>query len=318
MASLLRWLVRLVGIVVVGACFYYIAQHAAQFDLADRLAQVTARDMLVFAVALVLFTAGLVCVNLSWALLLRHFDPTHPPLVRLLAISLSWQLAKYLPANIFHYVGRTGEVCRYGIGLGAAVAANLAEIGLMVGIGVTAGLGSLGLSGTAVPLALPFLADPTLSLSPLQALGLAGLSLVLLGLALRWRWRHLHGQDGQAPIRRALLLAAGLVAVFFVAFAAASLIAGLPAAHGRDFPLLAITGVLIGAWVIGFVIPGAPGGLGVREAMIIAALEPMLGADAAIWLAFIQRGLALAGDLACFLLGGFLRLASPAPPTSGQ
>ena len=45
-----------------------------------------------------------------------------------------------------------------------------------------------------------------------------------------------------------------------------------------DAPLWSLTGIFATAWVAGFVTPGAPAGVGVREAALTVGLTPICGA----------------------------------------
>ena len=55
------------------------------------------------------------------------------------------------------------------------------------------------------------------------------------------------------------------------------------------------------AWVAGFIIPGAPGGIGVREAVIIFFLTPIIGEAESITVSIGLRLVTLLGDI-CFLI----------------
>lgn len=57
------------------------------------------------------------------------------------------------------------------------------------------------------------------------------------------------------------------------------------------------------AWASGFMIPGAPGGLGVREGMLITLLSPLWGDGNAIASAMLFRFIAVAGDVLAFFWG---------------
>ena len=50
------------------------------------------------------------------------------------------------------------------------------------------------------------------------------------------------------------------------------------------------------AWAAGFVVPGSSAGLGVREAVLIVALESTLGAEASTLVALALRLVTTAGD----------------------
>jgi len=59
--------------------------------------------------------------------------------------------------------------------------------------------------------------------------------------------------------------------------------------------------------VAGYIIPGAPGGLGVREAILVAALGPVYGEGTAVALAIIYRVCSITADGLAFLIGLILR-----------
>lgn len=65
---------------------------------------------------------------------------------------------------------------------------------------------------------------------------------------------------------------------------------------------LQITAAYIIAWVLGFVIPGAPGGIGVREMALTLLLAPVTGRDSIVVLGVLHRLVTVAGDFAAYLL----------------
>lgn len=62
------------------------------------------------------------------------------------------------------------------------------------------------------------------------------------------------------------------------------------------------------AWVAGFITPGASGGIGVREVVIIALLTPYIGQPQALVLAIILRLITMFGDLLSFVITYFFRI----------
>jgi uncharacterized membrane protein YbhN (UPF0104 family) len=55
-------------------------------------------------------------------------------------------------------------------------------------------------------------------------------------------------------------------------------------------------------WVAGFVVPGAPAGLGVREALFIRLFAPGIGEGVAACVAVAYRIITTLGDLLTFLV----------------
>jgi len=79
---------------------------------------------------------------------------------------------------------------------------------------------------------------------------------------------------------------------------------GLTSTTSPDFALLTAAFTL--AWAVGFVTPGAPAGIGVREALLLVVLSPTLGAADASLLTLALRVATTLGDILCFAIGMWL------------
>ena len=67
--------------------------------------------------------------------------------------------------------------------------------------------------------------------------------------------------------------------------------------------LPAVGGLFLLSWLIGFVVPLAPGGLGVREAAGVALLSGLIGVESALLIQASMRIISLIGDVLIFLAG---------------
>ena len=97
----------------------------------------------------------------------------------------------------------------------------------------------------------------------------------------------------------------GLLLLSFL-FAGLSFFA-VSAAVGNDslMPAAAIA-IFATAWVAGFAVPGAPAGLGVREAVIVLLAAPFLTAPGALLCALVHRLISALVDGAMALVGATL------------
>lgn len=205
------------------------------------------------------------------------------------------QIAKYLPGNCFHFVGRQILGRRLGHGHAGLALASIAEAALLLAV---AGALAFPLLGPELARILrPWPLWPVASL-----IALSGLVLIAW-----WAWhapavRRIIGTFGALAreMPRAGLLhltffpIAGLV-LWMLAQAGSA-----PAMPGVDF-LTAVSAVSLGWWA-GFVVPGASAGVGVREAVLVLALEPHLGAEGALLVAMALRVVTTLGDLLFFAL----------------
>ena len=70
-----------------------------------------------------------------------------------------------------------------------------------------------------------------------------------------------------------------------------------------DGSVMELTCLFAVAWVAGYLTPGAPGGLGVREAMMVLLLSPVVGSGAAVGLGITMRITTTLGDAVAFFVG---------------
>jgi len=58
------------------------------------------------------------------------------------------------------------------------------------------------------------------------------------------------------------------------------------------------------SWMLGFAVPGAPGGIGVREMVLSMLLSPVMDGDVIAVLSVLHRMITVAGDFLAYLLRG--------------
>lgn len=56
------------------------------------------------------------------------------------------------------------------------------------------------------------------------------------------------------------------------------------------------------SWVLGFVVPGAPGGIGVREFVLTLLLGKTVGAELILTLSIMHRLTTIIGDFMAYLI----------------
>jgi len=77
------------------------------------------------------------------------------------------------------------------------------------------------------------------------------------------------------------------------------------------FDLVRINAAFSLAWVIGFLTPGASGGLGVKEALLVITLSPVYGKEITVMAALLHRIVSVSGDFLTLLVGWVMRRRDP-------
>lgn len=241
------------------------------------------------------------------------------------------QIAKYLPGNVFHYVWRQALGRRLGLRHETLVASHLLEMGSLLAAAALVGAGGAALarSSAAAAVSLPLAAaaalvallawpllDAALRRLPATAARMSALPRLAAGETLRL--------VAPAGLMHGLFLAAtGLVLVVLAGLVGAGGAAAGDAGSGSlAVPALRLDGLWLYAlaWVAGTLTPGAPGGLGVREAVLTLGLAGALGDARAALVAIALRVVTLLGDLLALGIGCLLPIddGTPAPlPAAG-
>ncbi len=209
------------------------------------------------------------------------------------------QLAKYVPGNVAQHALRMALAIRAGVPVQAHVGSVLQETVLAI----TASLVVGGLC-----LALDARAWAVVSQVGLQGQGPAIVVAILVAgvvatqlprFASRW------------PILAALQMPTPRVAMLpFLAYITNYLLVGAGLAvlaRAMDAPpslgFLAATGAFALSWVLGFLAPGAPAGLGVREGLMVALLAGTAHSEEVLVFVVLARVATLAGDALAFVVG---------------
>jgi|GEM_PF-1574434 len=235
-----------------------------------------------------------------------------PSLRAVLVVCALGQAGKYVPGNVGQYLGRAVLARRHGVSLrDSAFTLLLETAGLILAAaacGALAGGASFAPGGRIALLAVAAVAAPCLLLIGVRWLA------PWLRDRLPAAWREKLG-TGPLPVPSAATLTACL-ALYVLSFCsgggavhllARGLFAVPPGAWTLAVPAFALS------WVAGFVTPGAPGGLGVREALLVAGTAPVYGPGPALSVALALRVVTVLGDGLAFLLGlAFKPPASPA------
>jgi glycosyltransferase 2 family protein len=231
-------------------------------------------DWLLLAAAAALTAGAVTGCSFIWLSILRNLGVRTQP--RWAGVFLQAQIAKYIPGSLWQYANRAALARSHGIPMRP------------VGISLPIELGATTLAAAIV------------SLSLLGRWGAAGAAALLAVVVMAVRMT-----NPRASLRAAgdalPLYAATWVAVGVGFWLTARAVAGVPA---HDF--LVYTGAFTAAWIVGLLAIYAPGGLGVREAMLVAILGGRIGAADALVVAAVSRAIFTVVDVVLALLGGLL------------
>jgi glycosyltransferase 2 family protein len=285
----LRRVAHLVGLLVSLLAIAWIVLRFVRGGALDLLAQMPLAPAMLVAylvAAAIGYALAMGLPALAWWRVVSGLAPQAPPAMPTLGTYAVSQYGKYLPGNVAHYALRHVWSRQYKIPHASLALASILEAALLV-------LGALVVVvGAGVrPAVVADLIDPRVA-------AVAGvIALVVLAIALR-AIRHLDWFERMhvpMPALRMMIAALACYVAFFLVCAA--LVAGLAHALGDppvSFALVAAASAA--SWLAGFVVIGAPAGLGVREAAFVALAGSAVGEDRALLLIGLFRIVTFLGD----------------------
>lgn len=199
-------------------------------------------------------------------------------------------ILKYLPGNVFHFGGRQVMARQMGWGHWQTFRASTLEVVTMPLVASVVALASFGLSGMGFATASPLAILPdSMRLAPALLVVFMFCVAMLTAAALLRR--------PDRALLRLLAKMATLELCFFIGSVA--LLSGVGLAMEVVVPaeVPAIAAAYLASWALGFVIPGAPGGLGVREAAFVHLAATTIAMPTAVALAILARLVTTLGDM---------------------
>ena len=259
-----------------GAAFVVlkIADHSAQIDITH----FGAASWAGLALLVVGYGASNALLARAWWQLLKYFELQAPWPWTLKTYGVS-QINKYIPGNIFHLAGRQALGMSAGMAARPLAQSALWELAMLALLGLLYG-------ALATPLGWPQMSATTATVlwASLLAFGYAAL-------------RRL----GAKPLALAMGWQAGFLMMSGAVFIAVLLMSDHTSAAVSYSALPAVCGAYVLAWLAGLVTPGAPAGVGVREAVLLLLLGGWFAPADLLVAVVLGRVVTASGDLLFYL-----------------
>lgn len=290
------WLYR-IGFLLSLLCLGYFSRQVA--TLQAELDWFSAPILAHVGLAALLLTGAYFFAAGAWHSLLKLFGINVPSRLTL-AIFLTTQFGKYLPGNVAQHIGRVTFAKRYGLAVKPVLASMVTETLLILSL----------MSAFSLPVLLVYF-----QLSQLQILvGLILCALLASAFAtsdyLRSKLANLLATC--RDVRATGFLAPLVFACASIFLSGSAMLSLHEAVLAQPAVWLHVFSVFCAAWVAGFLTPGAPAGLGIREVILSQGLLPIIGPDGATMAALLLRAATTLADILAFAVGlALLRKGKP-------
>ncbi len=303
-----RIIKAIVAIVVLAAVGRHVAKTWAEFQARGDSIHVRSGWIIV---AGLLYLLGLAACGLFFA---NVMNASRSPVSNLASIRayLISHLGKYVPGKAMVVVMRVGLVVPYGARPATAAIATFYETLVMMGAGAIVAVVGFALGAGPIQ-RLPLILSAGLALAFLVVVD--PLVFLRVSKTLATPFPSV-GVEAQPRIDRRLLgkgLLLNAISWLFLGLSQVAVIRALSVAELSVELVAIVTASVALATVAGFVVAVLPGGLGVREWVLMTTLAPALGEDLAVLSALALRLTWVAAEAVAALILGPLRPGIPEP-----
>lgn len=298
----LKKLLKLAGNLIVIAALAFVVKKIMGMDV--KLSDFkSGAVMSSFAISLVVQAALIVIASFPWLVFTQSLSGRKIPYSAAMPVYTKSNIFKYIPGNVFQYVGRNQLALDMSISHVDVACATILDVLFCV---FWTGVISVILLGGKIAELLGKYGRNIL------IIGAAGIVLVIaLIIFIRLKFRDklkeyllryskAFEKENRAKLFQGIFyyLAHNAVsaAMYFVCL---RLIIGSSASFRE---LAALTGAFMFAWIIGFVTPGAPGGIGIREGVMLFVCGNEFQ-DRVILFVLVMRIASILADVAAFIVG---------------
>lgn len=236
----------------------------------------------------------------AWGNLLESFGSNKTSGREMYRVYLKANLGKYLPGNVMHYIERNLFATKAGLDQKDVLVSSVFEV---VGVAAVALLTAAIVTFDKLKTAVSAIWNPWLSLL------FASVMLVVLALTIIGWIKFGKKYKGliERYLNRVVLCGYAVSGLGYLAFLLCGSITLLLLFWilypGEMFYMewREIMAAYVVAWVIGFVVPGAPGGIGVREFLLLYMLRDRIPGDAITTTILLHRLSTILGDFFAYL-----------------
>lgn len=260
--------------------------------------------MVVFLTGVIIKTITVFLSGRVWGNWISFFARRRCNPVETLCVYTKANIGKYLPGNVMQYVERNLFAERMNVKQAEVAFSSMMEVLSLVCvafvIGMLTSMDRLSLAIYQIFVRL----ESSGYIVILFAILLIILLCIVAFILLRKKISTIHStMSFTAFLRCAVRNAFGQAVVLFFLGAIYAMLYSIMGDGISLTQLRLIIGGYTISWVLGFIVPGAPGGIGIREYVAQLLIEPLIGAELTLTISLIHRLITIIGDFAAYLLG---------------
>lgn len=292
-------IMTIVGNILMIVSVFFIAKYIYEQNI-DFVFLKERANIIVAIFLILLSSVGVICLAMAWKNNLETISRTCT-ISKEDAIWLCSKanLARYIPGNVAHYAFRNIIGIKYNLQQETMVLASFMEIVLVVLVG---GMIIVSLMYADVKLVV---SDILMEYNiPLPLLYILVILIVSVGIAfIFYCYRKRNYKITSKQIAKSIKSVIIYTLFHLINVVVFGIMIIYIFEHGSLEQIVSLGGCYLIAWIIGMLTPGAPGGIGIREYILLLLLRNQLAEDIILQLAVLMRIITVGGDVVAAIIG---------------
>lgn len=293
MKILNKKLLKIIGNIFTVVCVGYIAYKLITLDI-DYSLLLDIKTLAIMLVCIVLLAIPPFLNSIAYKKILQIVGIKKIALNEIIDIYSTSNMGKYLPGNIMHLAGRNVLGSKYGLDNKKLVLSTFFEIAFKI-ILAAVSVFCFSFSYIATLLAQGYNDYIIFIIVAIILVVVAGLIIV---------YKKAKGSISNKKFAANLVIILWLDAIVFLLniicfLAISAFFMGFSAIQGQIF---IISGIYLSAWLVGYLTPGAPGGIGVKEAALVFMLSGIFLEGDILFIGIVLRVCNILGDLLAYAI----------------
>ena len=299
-------IIKIFGYIIVILSFVFIINSFRKLDigLIKQNIDIYWVPWLLFLIFLYSFVVFI--YSIAWKYIVEMLSGAKLNIYLIASIYLKANIAKYLPGNVFHFAGRHYLVRKEGVSNKALLLSNGMEIFFLIMISLL--IIVVGFFTKLIK--IPEIVKEKINIYYFLIIGIVFLSMIIIYVIIKKNkkqtinWMFLFEKKN-------ILTYLKISFIYFIIFIIIGCILNCIFFILLNFSInlndiLFVICVFSLAWVLGYIVPGAPGGLGIRETIIIIMLGYRFTESGALLGSVLLRFITITGDVLAFFIGNII------------
>jgi len=293
---------KLIGNVITAIAILFVIKKLFQTDI-DYSLLLKKGNILPIVIAIIIITSIVILNCLPWRKLVYILSSVSVPFKEAVSVYTKSNILKYLPGNVFQYVGRNDLANRMGIRHTDVAFATVLEIIMMVFSALL--LSVVFLQGAVMEIFITY--RDTFIMLGMIAFVVIILGIIIVILRFKDKFRAFLTRFFNIFKKKNIFSVIGCVLYYVISTFILSLsymivlVFILKQDISTDI-FVYICGAYTLSWLIGFITPGAPAGIGIKEAVMMAITGEVLNQEAIVLSLVVLRVLTIFGDVMGFVI----------------